>query len=148
MWLRWSRDSGSALCDTPQNGRSRTGWGGQKIGVMCTDGLKNIGIYETYIQHFNPESEVVFPTDELQSLVTKGICNAKNMNRYLPVTNAENPSHCFSTVCDWFEAQGCDTIIAGCTDIRKVFFPQITDKFNYIDSLEVLADSIISKTKK
>lgn len=28
--LRWSRDSGSTLCDTPQNGRSRTGWGGWK----------------------------------------------------------------------------------------------------------------------
>ena len=28
--LRWSRDSGSTLCDTPQNGRSRTGWGGKK----------------------------------------------------------------------------------------------------------------------
>ena len=26
--LRWSRDSGSTLCDTPQNGRSRTGWEG------------------------------------------------------------------------------------------------------------------------
>ena len=25
--LRWSRDSGSTLCDIPQNGRSRTGWG-------------------------------------------------------------------------------------------------------------------------
>ena len=24
--LRWNRDSGSTLCDTPQNGRSRTGW--------------------------------------------------------------------------------------------------------------------------
>ena len=29
--LRWSRDSGSALYDTPQNGRSRTGWGGLLI---------------------------------------------------------------------------------------------------------------------
>ena len=29
--LRWSRDSGSALYDTPQNGRSRTGWGGYLI---------------------------------------------------------------------------------------------------------------------
>ena len=28
--LRWSRDSGSALCDTSQNSRSRTGWGGRK----------------------------------------------------------------------------------------------------------------------
>ena len=31
--LRWSRDSGSALYDTPQNGRSRTGWGGRVIFV-------------------------------------------------------------------------------------------------------------------
>ena len=30
--LRWSRDSGSALYDTPQNGRSRTGWGGVASG--------------------------------------------------------------------------------------------------------------------
>ena len=29
--LRWSRDSGSTLCDTPQNGRSRTGWGGGEL---------------------------------------------------------------------------------------------------------------------
>ena len=29
--LRWSRDSGSALYDTPQNGRSRTGWGGEHL---------------------------------------------------------------------------------------------------------------------
>ena len=29
--LRWSRDSGSALYDTPPNGRSRTGWGGRSV---------------------------------------------------------------------------------------------------------------------
>ena len=29
--LRWSRDSGSALYDTPPNGRSRTGCGVNKI---------------------------------------------------------------------------------------------------------------------
>ena len=31
--LRWSRDSGSALYDTPQNGRSRTGWGGKSANI-------------------------------------------------------------------------------------------------------------------
>lgn len=36
--LRWSRDSGSALYDTPQNGRSRTGWGGVKalVAILIT----------------------------------------------------------------------------------------------------------------
>ena len=37
--LRWSRDSGSALYDTPQNGRSRTGWGGEAAAYH--------GIYES-----------------------------------------------------------------------------------------------------
>ena len=32
--LRWSRDSGSALYDTPQNGRSRTGWGAKMGGFI------------------------------------------------------------------------------------------------------------------
>ena len=32
--LRWSRDSGSALCDTSQNSRSRTGWGGKYKGIL------------------------------------------------------------------------------------------------------------------
>ena len=45
--LRWSRDSGSALYDTPQNGRSRTGWGG-KLGSFClfrgtSDGIAGDG---------------------------------------------------------------------------------------------------------
>ena len=32
---RWSRDSGSTLCDTPQNGRSRTGWGQRGLPGSC-----------------------------------------------------------------------------------------------------------------
>ena len=41
--LRWSRDSGSTLCDTPQNGRSRTGWGGQ---VSQVQKLKKLSLTE------------------------------------------------------------------------------------------------------
>ena len=33
--LRWSRDSGSALCDTSQNSRSRTGWGVDGANWKC-----------------------------------------------------------------------------------------------------------------
>ena len=46
--LRWSRDSGSTLCDTPQNGRSRTGWGGYKsknLRESLPEGFS--GAYET-----------------------------------------------------------------------------------------------------
>ena len=141
--LRWSRDSGSALYDTPQNGRSRTGWGGQQIGVMCSDGLRKVGLYEKYLLSKNLSSKVLYPTEELQVCVTKGICNSKNTKRFLPISDEENPVNCFSKVCDWFIHQGCDTIIAGCTDIRNVFYGEYAENVWYIDSLEVLANSIL-----
>lgn len=34
--LRWSRDSGSALCGVPPNSRSRTGWGGKNLAPTVT----------------------------------------------------------------------------------------------------------------
>lgn len=121
--------------------------GGGKIGVMCSDGLRKVGLYEKEIQKLNPDSVVLYPTEELQTVVTRGICNSKNTKRFLPKENEENPYYCFSMVCDWFEAQGCDTIVAGCTDIRNVFYRESKSKLNYIDSLEVLADAVIEKSK-
>ena len=121
--------------------------GGGKIGVMCSDGLVKTKLYETYIMKEIPNAEVMFPTEQLQKLVTRGICNAKNSKRYLPFEDDENPAHCFAEVCKWFAQQGCDTVVAGCTDIRNVFYPQRTDKYNYIDSLEVLADKIVETEK-
>lgn len=115
---------------------------------MCSDGLRKVGIYETEIKRLNPNAIVIYPTEELQAIVTKGICNSKNTKRYLPIANEENPHYCFDRVCNWFEEQGCDTIVAGCTDIRNVYFRESKCKLNYIDSLEVLADAIIHKSKE
>lgn len=117
--------------------------GGQQIGVMCSDGLRKVGLYEKYLLSKNPSSKVLYPTEELQVCVTKGICNSKNTKRFLPISDEENPVNCFSKVCDWFIHQGCDTIIAGCTDIRNVFYGEYAEKVWYIDSLEVLANAII-----
>ena len=120
--------------------------GGGKIGVMCSDGLKKVGLYDTWIKRYSPKAIVIYPDDKLQAIVTKGICNAKNTKRYLPLTNHENPHFCFTEVCDWFEEQGCDTVIAGCTDIRNVFYRESSDRLNYIDSLGVLAEAIIKRS--
>lgn len=49
--LRWSRDSGSTLCDTPQNGRSRTGWGRDSAPesapqlIAEEEGVEGVGTY-------------------------------------------------------------------------------------------------------
>ena len=50
--LRWSRDSGSALCDTSQNSRSRTGWGGQNSPIVCASfvtGIKCLCLQEKWL---------------------------------------------------------------------------------------------------
>ena len=41
--LRWSRDSGSTLCDTPQNGRSRTGWGGESL-IVAWEAVQQLSL--------------------------------------------------------------------------------------------------------
>ena len=61
--LRWSRDSGSALYDTPPNGRSRTGWGGawlilldyRRIIIKRLENEENI-----YHEHYNHAIKPVF----------------------------------------------------------------------------------------
>ena len=44
--LRWSRDSGSALYDTPPNGRSRTGWGGNLSDIHIVTSLFSSTFYQ------------------------------------------------------------------------------------------------------
>ena len=51
--LRWSRDSGSALYDTPQNGRSRTGWGGGNFANVLSANKKSNIIAQYLIMFFS-----------------------------------------------------------------------------------------------
>lgn len=120
----------------------------KKVGIMCTDGLRNVGLYEKYFKIFAPDTQVLFPTDEMQMFVTQGICNAKNTKRYLELSNEQSPQNCFSKVCNWLLEQECDCIVAGCTDICNVFTKEMTENVKYIDSLEILAEAIYKEVKK
>lgn len=114
----------------------------KKIGLMCTDGLKKIGLYEKYFLKVNPQMSIVYPDDEIQSLVTLGICNAKNKKRNNP-NDDEFPEKLYTKVCDWFVKQGVDCIVGGCTDISAVFSPDDWRGVLFIDSLKVLANKIL-----
>lgn len=116
--------------------------GAKRIGMMCSDGLRKIRLYDKWFKKVNPEMRLIYPDDEMQLLVTKGICNAKNTARFDP-TNEEYPEILFSKVCDHLVSQGVDCIVSGCTDINNVFFPQIYNNIFVIDSLETLADKIV-----
>jgi aspartate racemase len=118
----------------------------RKVGIMCSDGLRKFGTYDQYIKSAAPSVEVVYPDEDNQALVTKGICNAKNINKYTEHSDMENPYTIFSKVIEHLKSCGCDCVIAGCTDIRSVFKYENSD-ISYIDSLEVLANSVFEKSK-
>lgn len=120
--------------------------GVKQIGLMCTDGLRKIGLYNKYYGSVNPEIQLIYPNEEMQRLVTLGICNAKNTKREDPSGN-EYPEKLYMKVCDWFLDQNVDCIVGGCTDISVVFSPDNWKGVRYIDSLKVLADRIIKHSK-
>lgn len=120
--------------------------GAKRIGMMCSDGLGKIKLYDKYFTAANPAMRLVYPNEEMQKLVTLGICNAKNTKRY-DHANEEYPEKLFSKVCDHLVEQGVDCIVGGCTDINAVFCPNVWLNVPYIDSLQVLAKSILNDEK-
>ena len=119
----------------------------KRIGMMCSDGLRGIKLYDKWFEKVNSEMHLVYPSEEMQKLVTKGICNAKNTTR-LDSTNAEYPGKLFSKVCEHLISQGVDCIVGGCTDISAVFCPSVVSNgyhdVIYLDSLTVLANIIVN----
>lgn len=121
--------------------------GAKRIGLMCTDGLRKIGLYNKYYETVNAEMQLIYPNEEIQRLVTLGICNAKNTKRDDPA-DEEYPEKLYAKVCDWFIEQNVDCIVGGCTDISAVFSPDSWQDIRYIDSLKVLANIIILHSKQ
>ena len=120
----------------------------KRIGLMCSDGLAKVKFYDDVFKKVYPDAEIVYPDEEHQRLVTKGICNSKNTHRYTEDDNIENPKYNFSKVIGHLREKNVDCIVAGCTDIRNVFYPDTSSDYAYIDSLEVLAKAILRTCKQ
>ena len=118
--------------------------GAKRVGMMCSDGLRKVGLYDKQFMQVDSGINLVYPDVSFQKLVTLGICNAKNSIRFEDVEEKnDHPYNCFSKVCNHLiEDKKVDCIVAGCTDIRNVFSLH-DNRVRYVDSLEVLANSII-----
>ena len=119
--------------------------GVRRIGMMCSDGLRKVGLYEQWFQTIDPSMRLIYPNEDVQKLVTLGICNAKNLKRYDNKSD-QYPEYLFSLICDWLLQQDVDCIVGGCTDISAVFCPTKWHDVPYVDSLTVLAESIYERT--
>lgn len=117
--------------------------GAKRIGMMCSDGLRRIKLYNQYFKEVNDEMQIVYPDDEMQKRVTLGICNAKNSKRN-NIESDDYPTKLYTKVCDWFIEKEVDCNVGGCTDISAVFSPQIWKDIIYVDSLTVLANVILN----
>lgn len=122
--------------------------GCKKVAVMCTAGLRKYHLYENSFSKYAPTSEVIYPDDATQEIVTKGICNSKNSIRFNSLDYVEHPFNCFDTVVKIMRDRGCDCVVGGCTDISNVYDCKSTNNFHYVDSLNVLADYIVNHSAK
>lgn len=120
-----------------------------KVGLMCSDGLKKVRFYDSVFAEICPNVKIIYPSEEMQKLVTRGICNAKNIDRFDNVTDSNSPVYCFSEVTRHLMNENVDCIIAGCTDINNVFNNpvEILNGIEYVDSLDVLADCIVNRNE-
>lgn len=113
--------------------------------IMCSDGCRMTALYEKSFEKYAQKTSIIYPTEEEQMLVTKGICNAKNTHRY--DDSDDNPHNIFSQLVSTFADRYKDfkdvCIVGGCTDINNVYNGKEIP--NYIDSLQVLANTIIAK---
>lgn len=119
----------------------------KRVGMMCSDGLRKVGLYERRFAVHAPEIEVIYPDEAYQKFVTEGICGAKNKIRFEDYQqNPKHPFNCFMKVCEHLtKEKKVDAIVAGCTDICNVF--SYKGSLVYVDSLKVLADYICNTNR-
>lgn len=113
----------------------------KNVGIVASDGCLCSKVYEKSFNKYCPNVNLVYPDDCFQQLVTKGICNIKNIHRFDSISSKESPHYLFSEVCTHLREKKTDLIILGCTDIRVGFNHKNCD--DYVDSLIILKDLII-----
>jgi aspartate racemase len=121
--------------------------GAQHVGLMASDGCRMGRVYERYFEMRCPHARIVYPSDEMQKEITRGICNIKNKNRFLPDNHADRPKNIFRKAYNHLTENGVDIVILGCTDISVDFHAPSGGGGRIVDSLNILKEMIINYYK-
>lgn len=114
----------------------------KKVALIASDGCLKGKVYERYFNKICPKCEIVYPSFDMQKLITMGICNIKNQSRFESEFSPNRPKNIFSQIVRDLRGGGAEAVIIGCTDIRVDYY----DSEN-IDSLEMLKNIIYEETK-
>ena len=111
------------------------------VGLIASDGCLAGKVYERVFDVMCPDIKLIYPDKAHQSESTRGICNVKNVCRFLPLGHPDRPKTIFTCVCEHLRRNGAEVIVTGCTDISVDFSPQDFSEIEVIDSLQVLSDA-------
>lgn len=108
-----------------------------KIGLMATDGTVKSKAYHKFIN----EDMLFIPNDEIQKKIMAIIYNKIKKN--VMISKEE-----FYEIIDYFQKNGCDKIILGCTELSVAYKNLELNDSMIIDSLTVLARKAVEISGK
>ena len=110
-----------------------------RVGVLCSTGSRDCRIFEDSAAG----QELLFVNDEIQKLVTAGICGVKSRNRNLSEDHSNRPRNQFGQACKELVRDGAQVLVLACADIGVDFPIDEVDGVPVLDSMDALADAIV-----
>lgn len=110
--------------------------GKKVVGIMATDGTGRAGVLQTAIEAAG--LEVRLPDPEHQAMVMSIIYDDVKTGR---PANMDN----FDKVCAHLRAQGCDSVLLGCTELSVINAPVEAHGMVVVDAMEVLALRVVEE---
>lgn len=111
----------------------------KKVGILSSTGLRGDRIFYDHAAGL----ELLFANDEIQKMITAGICGIKNRNRSLPETDPARPRIQFLEACRNLIMGGAQVLALACSDIGVDFPFDEIDGIPVVDSMKVLTDAIL-----
>jgi len=107
-----------------------------RVGLLCSQGTADHGLYDAYFAKFHPQAIAVYPDKDFQEMVNRGICEVKNTN------DMSLANKTFRKAVRHLLGKKVDVLVIACTDISLALGAKDIES-EFVDTLDVLADSVI-----
>lgn len=116
----------------------------KKVGVMCTSGTLRAQLYTQSLKKVGLLPVTPEVDSDIQRAIMQSIYAPEWGIKASGVSVSERALQQLSAVMRWFEQQGADIVVAGCTEL-SVGLARINDlPLPWVDPLEILADLTLS----